>query len=108
MFNWFLYECSWRVNADDPTALTRLLDLPDLIVTGLEYDDFHETVIVLCEHAGNVAVCPTCRQPSPHPYQRKRRVVRDLPWAGKRCLLEFWARRFFCARCGGPFTEELT
>jgi len=33
--------------------------------------------------------------------------VRDLPWAGKSCLIEFAARRFFCFGCQCPFREEL-
>ena len=33
---------------------------------------------------------------------------RDLPGAGKLCLLEFAARRFYCQTCACPFREELS
>src|SRR5262245_16424029 len=37
-------ECSWRLDASDPKALTRLLDLPGLVVTSLEYNDVQESL----------------------------------------------------------------
>lgn len=98
---------SWQVDATDPTALSRLLDLPGMVVTGLEYKDTKQTLHVLCEHTTKTACCPTCQQPSSTLHQYHKRQVRDLPWAGKGCVLAFLARRFFCARCQSPFREEL-
>lgn len=51
----------WRVSADDPLALTKILDLPDMIVTGLEGDALHQRLIVFCKQAFDVAMCPTCQ-----------------------------------------------
>jgi transposase len=98
---------SWQVDAHDPTALTRLLDLPGLFVTGLEYDPDQMCRHVFCEHQDHTACCPTCGQISTAIHQYRKRVVRDLPWAGKICLIEFAARRFFCVECCCPFREEL-
>ena len=100
-------DASWRVNAEDPTALTRLLDLPGLFVTGLEYHDDKEMLHVFCQHTKPTALCPTCQQSSPFVHQYSWRAVRDLAWAGKPCLIEFAARRFYCPDCRCPFREEL-
>jgi transposase len=100
-------QTHWQLPANDPLALTRLLDLPEMIVTGLEYDAIKERLIVFCEHAWQVAVCPTCRQISAHPHDYKKRTVRDLAWSGKACYLEFAARRFYCDTCRCPFREDL-
>ena len=100
-------DIGWRVDAEDPTALTRILDLPGLFVTGLEYNDTNQTLHVFCQHTEPTASCPTCRQSSPFVHQYSRRAVRDLPWAGKPCLIEFAARRFYCLHCRCPFREEL-
>ena len=98
---------SWRVNANDPTALTRLLDLPDLAVTGLEYDDTQDTLHVFCKLQTTTAVCPTCGQSQSQIHQYSKRALRDLPWSGKPCLLEVTTRRFYCVACQCPFREEL-
>lgn len=100
-------EASWKVNADDPKALTRLLDLPGMNVTRMEYEDRLNVLVVFLEHDLEVALCPTCRQLCPHPHQYQTRIVRDLPVWGKSCLLEFEARRFDCVSCQVPFTETL-
>jgi transposase len=100
-------ECSWRLDASDPQALTRLLDLPGLVVTGLEYHDVQESLHLFCQLSATSATCPTCQQPSDYVHQYTRRIVRDLPWAGKPCLLEFLARRFYCPECACPFREDL-
>ena len=97
----------WQVDATDPMALTRLLDLPGLCVTSLEYDPSQTRLHVFCEHQAHSACCPTCKQTSTTVHQYRKRAVRDLPWAGKICLLVFAARRFFCAVCQSPFREEL-
>lgn len=100
-------EDHWQVHAGDPMALTRLLDLPELIVTGLEYDAIHERLFVLCAHAAPVALCPTCHQASPQIHDYHRRTVRDLAMSGNACYLQFAARRFYCGVCQCPFREEL-
>jgi transposase len=100
-------EGPWQVDAHDPTALTRLLDLPDLCVTRLEYDDFQHQLHVFCQHTTQVAWCPTCQQSSTAVHQYRQRALRDLPWAGKICLLELVTRRFWCEACQCPFREEL-
>jgi transposase len=97
----------WQVDAADPTALTRLLDLPGLCVTRLEYDDLQQVLLVFCEHVHQIASCPTCHQPSTAIHQYRKRALRDLPWAGKVCLLELGTRRFWCEACQCPFREEL-
>jgi transposase len=97
----------WQVHADDPLALTKVLDLPDLIVTGLEADDTHRRLIVFCTHAFDVALCPTCRTLSSHIHEYSKRCVRDLAWSARTCHIEFAARRFYCETCECPFREEL-
>jgi len=96
-----------HVQADDPLALTRILDLPEMVVTGLEYDSDQERLFLFCEHAWQVAVCPTCQQLSSQIHAYHTRTVRDLAWAGKVCYLQFAARRFSCLTCRAPFREEL-
>lgn len=98
----------WQVHAEDPLALTRVLALPDMIVTGLVGDDLHQRLIVLCTHAFEVALCPTCRTLSSTIHDYSKRWVRDLDWAAKSCYIEFLARRFYCERCDCPFREELS
>lgn len=100
-------ECSWRLNASDPQAFTRLLALSGLVVTGLEYNDVQDTLHLVCELSANNATCPTCQQESGSVHQYTKRIVRDLPWAGKPCYIEFFARRFYCPGCACPFREEL-
>lgn len=98
---------SWQVDANDPTALTRLLDLPGMIVTRLEYEAVPQRLLILCEHTTHAAPCPTCQTISSAPHQYRPRRVRDLPWAGRVCLIAFPARRFWCPHCQRPFREEL-
>jgi transposase len=97
----------WQVDANDPTALTRLLDLPGLRVTRLEYNDLQHQLHVFCQHTTQLAWCPTCQHPSTAVHQYRQRALRDLPWAGKLCLLELVTRRFWCETCQCPFREEL-
>lgn len=100
-------NASWFVKADDPQALTRILGLSEFRVTGVEYDDRLDRVIVFCQHVWDVAQCPDCQQLSTHVHQYHRRVVHDLAWVGHACYLEFAARRFSCEYCRRPFTENL-
>jgi transposase len=98
---------SWQVNANDPLALTYLLDLPEFTVTGLEYDAHVDLLLVWCHPRHDLAVCSTCDTVSAQVHDSKERWVRDLPWAGKRCALVLPVRRFKCASCRRPFTERL-
>lgn len=100
-------ECSWHLDASDPQAFTHLLALPGLVVTGLEYNDVQETLHLVCELSAKCAFCPTCQQASDYVHQYTKRIVRDLPWAGNPCFIEFVARRFYCPVCLCPFREEL-
>ena len=97
----------WRVRADDPLALTKILDLPGMIVTRLEGEASKERLLVFCKHDFDVAMCPTCHRLSTHIHDYSHRCVRDLNWAAWTCHLEFEARRFYCQKCDGPFQEEL-
>lgn len=98
---------SWRLDANDPHALTRLLDLPGLVVRGLEYYEVQGTLHLFCELSTKSASCPTCGLESEYVHQYTKRSVRDLPLAGRPCFLEFVARRFYCFVCRCPFREEL-
>ena len=100
-------EGSWRLDANDPHTLTRLLDLPGLVVTAVEYNDVQDTLHLLCELTAMSAPCPTCQKHSGLLHQYTRRSVRDLPWAAKPCRIEFVSRRFYCPDCRCPFREEL-
>ncbi len=97
---------SWQVNAEDPLALTYLLALPEFTVTGLEYAAHFDLLLVFCHPVYDVAVCPTCETPLAQPHDRHERWVRDVPWAGKPCVLVLPARRFKGDRCRRPFTER--
>jgi transposase len=101
-------DSSWQVRADDPMALTCLLNLPGMVVTGVEYDAIEQTQLLLCAHTEGSAVCPTCGHRSSAIHQSTHRAVRDLPWVGKPVWVEFAARRFWCWRCQHPFQEALS
>lgn len=97
----------WHLQAEDPMLLTRLLDLPFMVVTAVEYDAEHQRCFVFCEHMDVVAGCPTCRHISVHIHDYHTRTVRDCPLSGRCCYLEFTARRFYCENCRCPFREDL-
>ncbi|WP_309710153.1 ISL3 family transposase [Armatimonas sp.] len=97
----------WHIRADDPFALTRVLNLPDMIVTGIEIEQTHQRVIVFCSHDFGVALCSQCNTISTKIHDYSRRCVRDMPWAARSCYIEFNARRFYCEKCKIPFREEL-
>jgi transposase len=42
------------------------------------------------------ALCPLCQQPATHLHSRYRRVVKDLPCAGRQVKLVLYVRKFFC------------
>jgi transposase len=98
---------SWQVDAKDPNALTRLLNLPQIKVKSLRYEGDTQRLYVICEHTVHIACCPACQKISSAIHQYQQRQVRDLPWSGRHCLIEFSTRRFWCQHCQCPFREEL-
>ena len=100
-------EAHWQLNADDPMAFTRVLDLPDRIVSRREYDDDHQRLTLFCRHAQEQACCPDCRKLSRFVQDYHRRTVRERDFSEKPCYREFFARRFSCQECHGAFREEL-
>jgi transposase len=42
------------------------------------------------------ALCPLCQQPATHLHSRYRRVVKDLPCAGRQVKLILYVRKFLC------------
>ena len=96
------------INALDPAALTRLLDLEELTVTALELQPHVHQLYLHCTPTSAVAVCPHCHTASGQIHQAHRRTIRDLPWGPWTCYLHLTRRRFWCAPCARPFTEALT
>lgn len=90
-------------------TVTRLLDLPEFVVTGCELEQRgdQEIVHVYCLNAPEVAICPRCRQVSSTVHDEKERCVRDLDIWGKCSFLHFNCRRFECEDCACTFTERL-
>ena len=70
-------------------------------------DDF---VLIRTKPKYDVAICPKCKKPTNIVHQRKRRLIRDVQWAGKDTFLEIESRRFRCSECQSGeyvFTEPL-
>jgi transposase len=85
--------------------LTQLLDLPPYQVVGVEMHG--DRLILDLESPPGGAVCPRCEQACTELHQNHVRLVRDLPLSGKACYLRFVRRRFWCERCGRPFSEKV-
>ena len=73
-----------RINATDPQALTRLLDLPELTVTHIEQVQWLARRYIHCTVCSPQGVCSTCGQPSAHIHQYHSRLDRFGPAAGPR------------------------
>ena len=86
-------------------VLNTLLGLPQMTISAVESTD--QEVHIHLAHTTESRSCPRCGQESTELHQNHARIVRDLPISGKTCYLHFTKRRFFCARCGGPFSEAL-
>jgi transposase len=97
-------EC---IQAGDPQALTRCLNLPEFVVTQLTFLHRLGWLLVSVQASSPAAPCPRCGQVSTQPHQYHGRLVRDLAWAALRCVLYVLRRRFKCASCARPFTEPL-
>lgn len=91
-------------------TLSTLLGLPGLVVTAyaIEKQGEREILHIFCEHEHDVAVCPRCGQVTNAVHESKERCIRHLDIWGKATFVHFPARRFDCAACGKPFTEELS
>ena len=96
------------INADDPSALTRLLDLPAWQVTRMDLAAGPQRLVLHCAIQLPGAACPTCQTWSAAPHDYATRTVRDLPWAGWASWLCFTTCRWFCAPCHRPFTPSVT
>lgn len=88
-------------------ALTELLGLEDFQVIGYEIYEPEHQLILLCEVAHPVAICPDCQQPSAAIHEYKPQLVRDVSAFGMECYLDYVRRRFKCHHCKKPFTEQL-
>jgi len=97
-----------RINAADPTALTRLLDLEEVSVTLLERAAWQQRLYLHCQPPATTAGGPQWQCVSAQIHQYQRRTVRDLAWSGWPCYLQIARRRFWCAPCQRPFTEAFT
>jgi len=91
-------------------TLDRLLGLPEFHVTGYRFEELDGVPLVhlYCEHRHAAALCPRCRTPSAEGHEYKPRCIRDLDLLGRHTFIHFTSRRFDCAKCGRPFTEELS
>ncbi len=92
---------------DEHMALTELLGLKDFQVIGYEIYEPEHQLILLCEVAQQVALCPDCQQPSTAIHEYKPQLVRDVSAFGLECYLDYVRRRFKCHHCQKPFTEQL-
>jgi len=90
-------------------TLTQLLGLPGLVVTeyALEPQGDGDVLHLFCQHEHEVAMCSRCGELSVRVHEQEERCVRHLDVWGKRTWVHFSARRFECAQCRRPFTEEL-
>lgn len=86
-------------------TLTQWLELPEFKVTHFEVET--DVLHLKCEHQRTMAQCPRCCELSSDLHDQKERQVRDLSLLGKRTLLHFGQRRFWCACCERPFSERL-
>ena len=89
-------------------VVTELLGLEELEVVGQRYDSAHRLHELYCAARWDVALCPKCLQLSSriHDYPKQRRI-HDAPLRGEKVLLVFDSRRFECAHCQQPFTQEI-
>jgi transposase len=92
---------------DEHLALTELLGLPDFEVIGYEIYEPEHQLILLCEVTHQVAICPDCQRPSTAIHEYQPQLIRDVSVFGLACYLDYVRRRFKCARCQKPFTEQL-
>jgi len=89
-------------------VVTELLGLKELDVVGQRYDRANRLHELYCAARWDVALCPKCLQMSNriHDYPKQRRI-HDAPLRGEKVILVFDSRRFDCAHCQQPFTQEI-
>lgn len=90
------------------TTLSDLLGLPGMRVTrfAIEAESQEQYLHLFCEHAHAVSICPRCLQATDQVHEEKERCVRHLDIWEMKTLVHFPQRRFDCATCGKPFTEN--
>ena len=88
--------------------VTELLGLEELDVVSRKYDKESQTHELFCVARWDVALCPKCLQlsESVHDYPKRRRI-HDAPLRSEKVILVFDSRRFDCAHCQKPFTQEM-
>lgn len=80
------------------TCASRLLGLEGLTVAEVEDADDGGCLVYAVTSADVVPVCPTCQTPSQSPKCWTTTVPRDLDIGGRRCVLVWCKRRWYC-RC---------
>jgi transposase len=84
-----------------------------LIPAGLVVDHVHpeaDRLTIIARPRSPKGSCPTCRRPSGRLHSRYARTLADLPWHGRRVVLQVRARRLRCDTPGCTrriFTERL-
>lgn len=101
---------SLKTQAVTAKTLSELLGLPGMRVTrfAIEEENEEQYLHLFCEHDRDVAICPRCSKATNQVHEEKERCVRHLDIWGMKTLVHFPGRRFDCAVCGKPFTENLT
>ena len=101
---------SLKTQAVTAKTLSELLGLPGMRVTrfAIEEENEEQYLHLFCEHDRDVAICPRCLKATNQVHEEKERCVRHLDIWGMKTLVHFPSRRFDCAVCGKPFTENLT
>jgi hypothetical protein len=80
------------------TCASRLLGIDGLTVTEVEGTADGHCLVCAVTSADVAPICPTCRTPSTNPKCRTTTVPRDLDIGGRRCVLVWCKRRWYC-RC---------
>jgi transposase len=98
-----------KTKAVTAKTLSDLLGLPGMRVVrfAIEEENQEQHLHLFCEHEYDVAICPHCLQTTTQVHEQKKRCVRHLDIWGMKTLVHFPHRRFDCAACEKPFTENL-
>lgn len=98
-----------KTQAVTATTLSDLLGLPGMRVVqfAIEEENQAHYLHLFCEHEHDVALCPRCLQATSQVHDQKERCVRHLDIWEMKTLVHFPQRRFKCAVCNRPFTENL-
>lgn len=82
-----------------------LLRLPQLKVTGLEFEE--KTIRVKCESKGHQGPCPLCGKEINKVHQYSTHEVRDLDISGRKVILCIRVAQLVCEDCHRYFNEGL-